>query len=71
MDLPHEFARYLRKSSLAERKAEAAKRVQALIDARPSFAATLERVKATTRQPEPYSQPSKTTITEVNAPARV
>lgn len=64
IDVPHEFARQLRQASLEQRKAEAANRVQEIMSAGPSLQQVLQRVKATTRQPEPYSQPSKSTISE-------
>ena len=44
--------------SLVERKKEAAKRVQSLINAHKG-SVTLDMVKKKTRQPEPYSHPSK------------
>ncbi len=50
--------------SLEERKAEAKKRVQRIIDLRKDTI-TLDMVKANTRQPEPYRHPSKMTVTEV------
>ncbi len=50
--------------SLVERKKEAAKRVQSLINAHKG-SVTLDMVKKKTRQPEPYSHPSKTSVTEV------
>ena len=65
LDVPHVFARQLRQVSLEQRKAEAAKRVQEIIAAGPTLQQVLQRVKAATRQPEPYSQPSKSTISEV------
>ena len=64
-DLSTPYARELKAMSLEQRKQESARRVQAIINAGPSFAQTLDRVKATTRQPEPYRHPSKLTVPEV------
>ena len=63
-DLTTAYARQLSSMSLVERKKEAAKRVQSLINAHKG-SVTLDMVKKKTRQPEPYSHPSKTSVTEV------
>ena len=63
-DLTTAYARQLKSMSLVERKKEAAKRVQSLINAHKG-SVTLDMVKKNTRQPEPYSHPSKTSVTEV------
>lgn len=62
-DLTTAYARQLKSMSLVERKKEAAKRVQSLINAHKG-SVTLDMVKKNTRQPEPYSHPSKTSVTE-------
>ena len=63
-DLTTAYARQLKSMSLVERKKEASKRVQSLINAHKG-SVTLDMVKKNTRQPEPYSHPSKTSVTEV------
>ncbi|DBA75188.1 TPA: hypothetical protein ACH3X1_010495 [Trebouxia sp. C0004] len=62
-DLTTAYARQLKSMSLVERKKEASKRVQSLINAHKG-SVTLDMVKKNTRQPEPYSHPSKTSVTE-------
>lgn len=63
-ELTTAYARQLKSMSLEERKQEAANRVQRLINSRKGKV-TLDMVKRNTRTPEPYSKPSKMTVTEV------
>ena len=66
--LTTEYARSLQAMSLKERKAEARKRVEQVMQAcKAAGGVTLEKVMQSTRQPEPYRQPSKMTVTEVQS----
>ena len=60
------YVRRLQAMSPSQRKAEAKQRVEQIVQAcKEAGQVTLDKVIQNTRQPEPYKNPSKMTVTEV------